>query len=146
MKRSWTAVIGPLAWLAVALLFILAARQLDLGTLRRLGPGAYPMAAAVLLAVLSVSLAAATLLSGDAAPRADWAPAIAVCTALAAFALLSPLVGVLPAAFCAVLAASLPDRALRWWGKLLLGLAVAAGVWLIFIWGLRLPFIAFRGL
>lgn len=145
MNRPWGSLVGPLAWLAVAVAFIVAAMQLDAGAPRRLGPGAYPMAAALLLALLCVAIALSAWANGDLAHRADWAPAIAIGLALAAFAVLTPLLGVLPGAFCATVAASLPDRALRWRGKVMLGLVVAGGVWLVFILGLRLPFTAFRG-
>lgn len=146
MNRGLGAIVGPMAWLAVALAFMVAAMQLDTGTPRRLGPGAYPMAAALLLELLCVALALSAWANGERTHRADWGPAVAICMALAAFALLTPSLGVLPGAFCATVAASLPDRALRWRGKLMLGLVVAAGVWLVFILGLRLPFTAFRGI
>jgi hypothetical protein len=41
--------------------------------------------------------------------------------------------------------ASLPDRSLPLYGKALLGLAVAAGAWVLFILALGLPFKAFAG-
>lgn len=146
MNRPWGGLVGPLAWLAVAAIFTVAALQLDVGTPRRLGPGAFPLAAALLLGLLCVALALTAWTGSETAQRADWGPAIAIGLALAAFAVLTPLFGVLPGAFCATVAASLPDRALRWHGKLLLGLIVSGGVWLVFILGLRLPFTAFRGL
>ena len=146
MNRLWGAIVGPMAWLAVAVAFMVAAMQLDPGTPRRLGPGAYPMAAAFMLALLCVALALSALANGERTHRADLGPAVAICMALAAFALLTPILGVLPGAFCATIAASLPDRALRWRGKVMLGIVVASGVWLVFILGLRLPFTAFRGM
>jgi hypothetical protein len=146
VNRRWFAAIGPVAWLVIASLFLAAALDLDPGTARRLGPGAYPMAASGLLAGLSLVLAVTAFASGPPPQRADWGPTFAICLSLAAFATLTPLLGVLPAAFCAVVAASLPDRELSWPGKIVLAVVVAAGVWAIFIVGLRLPFTAFRGI
>jgi hypothetical protein len=142
---AWRSAIGGLLMLVLALAFIAGSLQLDLGTARRMGPAYLPLAAGTILALLAVAIVITALMEKELAEKPHWVSAVAIGGGLATFAIVTPLWGILPGTFCTVIAASLPDRRLTLPGKLLLGLVVTAGIWVVFIVGLGLPFTAFRG-
>ena len=142
---AWRSAVGGLLLLALALAFIAGSLQLDLGTARRMGPAYFPLAAGTILALLAIAIVITALMEKEQVEKPHWASALAIAGGLAAFAIVTPLWGILPGTFCTVIAASLPERRLSLPGKLLLALVVAAGIWLVFIVGLGLPFTAFRG-
>ncbi len=63
---------------------------------------------------------------------------------VAAFAGLTPLTGVLPATAAAVFVVGSAIPGFRWHHRLVLALAIAAGIWLIFVRGLGMPFVPIR--
>lgn len=135
---------GGALLLAMAGLFIAGGLQLDLGTPRRMGPGFFPVAVGAILAFLSLGIKLTAIRGEEHAARPEWTAFLAVAAGLATFALVAPTFGLLPAAFLCVIATSLPDRRLPLVGKAALAAGIAALIWLIFIVGLRLPFMAFR--
>jgi hypothetical protein len=138
--------LGALALVGVGLAFAWASwSHLDLGSLRRMGPGAFPLGLGVLLALLSLFAAIGDLRAPVDVPSPDLRALLAVGMAVAAFALLAGRLGVLPAVAVAVLAMSSLIGALRWPGRLALAAGVTAGVWLVFLVALGLPMQAFAG-
>lgn len=145
MRGPVIAGLGALALAATGAGFAWAAwAQLDLGTMRRLGPGAFPLGLGVLLAGLGLIALAGDLRRPVPVPAPDLRAIAAVAGAVAAFALLAGRAGVLPAVFVAVLAMASLIGALRWPGRLVLALGVTAGVWAVFLWALGLPMQAVR--
>jgi hypothetical protein len=106
----------------------------------RLGTGAFPFMAGAILAVLAVVICIEERKGDGIAERPDWIALLAIGAALAIFAASAERIGLVPATFLAVIVASLPDRSLPLLGKALLGAAVAAGCWIVFIEFLNLPF------
>jgi len=146
-SRALIAQAGNLAVLCVGAAFVLgAATGLDLGTPRRLGPGAFPLMAGICVIALALCSILIDLRRAQAPARADAMAVLAVAGAMAGFALLSPLAGVLPATFWAALAASLAARRPGWLWRLILACVLTGLAWLLFIRLLQVPFIAFRGL
>ena len=121
-----------------------------IGTIRRMGPGWFPLALGVLLLALGLALAlwgltrhAAAAEANEEDERADWRALAAVGAGLAAFAALIERAGLVPAVFALVALASLaagPPRPLR---VLVLAGAVSALSWAVFRLGLGLPLPAF---
>lgn len=148
MRNHWLIPqVGLLILLAAGAAFLGAALAgLDLGSARRMGPGAFPAIVGLILVVLAVADLARNLRSPTGWDRGDPLAVLAVLSGVAAFAFFTPLLGVLPAVVLSVLATSLGERRvpLRW--KVLLAAGVAAGVWLIFIKGLGIPLPVIRGL
>ncbi len=138
--------IGPLIMLAAGLAFAFGAvATLDLGSLRRMGPGAYPLLVGGLLAMLAAVCLVQNLRSPMATGKADPIAVLGVVAGVAAFAFFTPMLGVLPATAIAVFATGSAIPGFRWPFRIALALGVAVGVWLIFVRGLGMPFIAIRG-
>lgn len=110
----------------------------DIGSLRRMGPGFFPVALGVLLAALGALIAVAAGPRPTRAAPFAWPETIAVIAALLTFGLLLDRMGLLLTSAVTVLIASAvaPRRGLGW--RLMLTLAVTALVWLVFVQGLNM--------
>ena len=139
--------IGPVLMLAAGLFFVLGAlTALDLGSFRRMGPGAFPLLVGGLLCLLALIGLVQNLRQPLAPGPPDPMAVLGVVGGVAAFVFFTPLDGVLPATAMAVLATGAVIPGFRWRYRILLALGVALAVWLIFVLGLGIPFIAIRGL
>ncbi|MEO1910488.1 MAG: tripartite tricarboxylate transporter TctB family protein [Paracoccus sp. (in: a-proteobacteria)] len=110
----------------------------DLGSLRRMGPGFFPVTLGLLLAGLGALIAIPAMgRPGQRRPFA-WPETIAVVTALLVFGLALDGLGVLLTTALTVLIASAvaPRRGLGW--RLGLTVVVTALVWLVFVQGLNM--------
>ena len=138
--------IGPALMLVAGLAFVAASvTTLDLGSARRMGPGAFP----ALVGGLLSALALVTLIQNARAPmgwdRPDPVSVLAVASGTAAFALFTPLLGVLPAVVVSVLTTASAVPQFRWPGRIILALCVSAAIWAIFVKGLGIPLTSIRG-
>ncbi len=141
-------VIGGALALAIGLWVMTEASGYPLGTARRMGPGYFPVLLGGLMAVLGTALALASL-GGREAPRGDDERAdpralVAVLAGLAAFALLLPRAGLVPAVAGLVVIAAQGSGQMRPLGAVVLAVVLAALAWAIFRLGLGLPLPAFR--
>lgn len=144
-RRALISQIGPLLMLAAGLGFALGAvASLDLGSLRRMGPGAFPLLVGGVLAVLAVIGLIQNLRSPMDTNAPDLVAVLGVVAGVAAFAFFTPLFGVLPATGIAVFLTGAAIPGFRWPLRLILSLGVAVGVWLIFVRGLGMPFVPVR--
>lgn len=142
---GWGGEIGGLILLAVSIVFIVGGWQLGLGEPRRLGTGAFPFLTGFVLAVLSAAICFVERRGDGLAEAPDWLSALAICAALAVFAVTVGRIGLVPGVFLTVIVASLPDRSLSWPGKAALGLGVGLGCWLVFVELVNLPVKPFVG-
>ncbi len=142
---GWQGAIGSALLLGLSLVFMLGGLQLGLGSPFRLGTGAFPFISGLLLAGLSTLNLIIDLRGSQLAEVPDWIGFLAISAALAIFALTAERFGLVPAAFLTTVVASLPDRSLPLFKKVILGGVVATGAWLLFIQALNLPFKAFVG-
>ncbi|MAM10436.1 MAG: hypothetical protein CML23_08235 [Rhizobiaceae bacterium] len=146
MLRKLSAQAGTLLIGAIALVFVIGAvTALDLGTPRRMGPGAFPLIAGGILVILSAVALVEDMKAGAEHLKIDWRTVVPIALAVAGFALVTPRFGVLPGAGVCVLIASYAVGALSPLRRAGLVIGAVLGVWLVFIVGLRLPLEAFRG-
>ncbi|CAM3422331.1 tripartite tricarboxylate transporter TctB family protein [Paracoccus nototheniae] len=110
----------------------------DMGSLRRMGPGVFPVTLGLLLAVFGGLIAVPAMERPVRRQPFAWPETIAVIAALLTFGLLLERLGVLLTTAATVLIASsvAPRRGLGW--RLTLTLAVTALVWLVFVRGLNM--------
>ncbi len=145
--RRLIPLIGPVFMLAAGLFFAVGAVvALDLGSFRRMGPGAFPLLVGGLLCLLALTGLVQALRQPGTVDRPDPMAVLGVVGGVAAFAGLTPLTGVLPATAAAVLATGAVIPGFRWPHRIALALGVALATWLIFVLGLGIPFIAIKGL
>jgi hypothetical protein len=144
-RARLTDALAPIALMAIGIAFAAGSwLHLDLGTLRRLGPGALPLGLGVILALLgAIALVQGLMQHAEQVPRPDLHALAAVGVAITSFAVLTERLGLLPAVFGTVLAMTTVIGDLPWLGRLTLALGVAIGIWGVFLLGLRLPLRAF---
>ena len=151
LRRRLTrpAVLGGALALALGLWVMTEAGGYQMGTARRMGPGYFPSLLGALLALMGAALAALGLWRAEGAPeeeeRADPRALVAVLAGLAAFALLLPRAGLVPAVIGLVVIAAQGSGQMRPLGALVLAFVLAALSWAIFRLGLGLPLPAFAG-
>lgn len=130
----------------------------DMGTLRRIGPGAFPLGLGSILAIIGIVLLLPLLKHGrsaqaaatDADDTTETEPSslragFFVMLSLVMFALVLPLFGTIPAVFALVYTAVLAEPGRDW--KLtpaLIASVLSAAVWLLFKQALSLPLIMFK--
>ncbi len=139
--------VGPVLMLLVGLAFVVGSiTTLELGSARRMGPGAFPALVGGLLSVLAL----VTLIRNVRQPmgwdQPDLISVLAVAGGVIAFAFLTPLLGVLPAVVVSVLTTSSAVPQFRWSGRIALAVCVSVAIWLVFVKGLGIPLTTIRGL
>lgn len=112
---------------------------LNLGTPTRMGPGLYPFALGILLAVLGLMIAIPAFVTPGPMDTISWRSVLAVLGSILVFALVVRWLGLLPAIVLMILTAVLAEKTIK--PRELLGLLVCvpAAAWLIFIVGLGVP-------
>jgi hypothetical protein len=129
--------------IGIAFLVLWSAQNLQLGTVRRMGPGYFPTALACILIGFGVALVVMAFLRGREVMEA-WrvGPVIAVCAAVLLFGLAMPYLGLFTTVLATVLVGGLATSESRWQEVLVLGVLIALGSHLLFIVGLGLPLAA----
>jgi len=112
----------------------------DIGSLRRMGPGFFPLALGVILAALGVMI----LLTGRRASeeasapyRPEWRGWACICASLVAFIVLGRYGGLAPATFATVFIAALGDRQNSLRQALVLALSMCLVCVVVFWWLLQ---------
>ena len=142
---GWGGEIGGASLVALSIVFMVGGWELGLGVPTRLGTGAFPFISGAVLAILGVVICIEERRGDGIAETPDWIALLAICAALAVFAVTADRIGLVPGAFLTVVVASLPDRSLSFRGKAILGCIVALACWVVFIEMLNLPFKPFVG-
>jgi putative tricarboxylic transport membrane protein len=139
--------IGPALMLVAGLGFVVGSiATLDLGSARRMGPGAFPALVGGLLSVLALVTLIRNLRHPMGWDQPDPLSVLAVAGGVIAFAFLTPIFGVLPAVVVSVLTTSSVVPQFPWLGRIVLAVCVSAAVWLVFVKGLGIPLTTIRGL
>ncbi len=139
--------VGPALMLVIGLgFFVVPILTLELGTARRLGPGAFPALVGGLLAVLALITLIRNIRHCMGWEQPDPISVLAVAGGVIAFAFLTPLLGVLPAVVVSVLTTASAVPQFQWPGRIILAVCVSIAVWLIFVKGLGIPLTTIRGL
>lgn len=117
----------------------------DLGSLRRIGPGMFPLGLGAILTVIGVLIGLSSAARIDRIPRPELRPLLAVLAAFGGFAIGMRWFGTVPAIFALVLIAVHAERGRdRVVQPLLIAAVLSTLVWLLFKVGLGLPLEMFR--
>jgi hypothetical protein len=140
---------GGLIALGLGLWVMAEASGYAMGTTRRMGPGYLPVLLGGLMAAMGAALAGLSLWRAEPPAEDDTRPdlraLLAVLAGLAAFALLLPRAGLVPAVAALVLISAQGSGELRLPAALVLAGVLAGLSWAVFRLGLGLPLPAFGG-
>ncbi|WP_163271755.1 tripartite tricarboxylate transporter TctB family protein [Chelativorans alearense] len=138
-NRDYGDMFGGGALVAIgAFIAYYAVTTLSLGTVSRMGPGMFPAALGVILAVLGAVILIPALFREGEALKVEPRSLISVTTAMLAFVLLVEPFGLVPAIVVLTLIATCADGKLGWLGSAILAVVLAGGAVLIFQVGLDL--------
>jgi hypothetical protein len=119
-----------------------------IGTLSRMGPGYFPVAIGVILALMGVLIAlgakSEVTTSDDKKHPPEWRGWSCIILANIAFVVLGRYGGLLPATFAVVFIAALGDRQNTFKSAFLLAIAMVVVCLIVFSWALQLQFPLFR--
>ena len=119
----------------------LQASQYELGSLRRMGPGYFPLALGVILAVTGALIMLASLRTVIVPmlvrQRPEWRGWFCICASMVAFAGIGTYGGLLPATFACVFIAALGDRKNTLVASAILAAAMTLVCLIVFWWLLK---------
>ncbi|ATX64508.1 tripartite tricarboxylate transporter TctB family protein [Roseinatronobacter bogoriensis] len=139
MQRDWPEVWGGLilAMIGIGAAFY-AWQNYDLGTLRQMGPGFFPVAMGVALCGFGLIIALPGLWRRSEGVPFDIASLLLILAAVLVFGLALPRLGLVGTAFATVLIATLPAERRGWVWRGVLALAITLVTVLVFHVGLRM--------
>lgn len=121
-----------------------AAHQYDLGSLRRMGPGMFPMALGLVLAVFGLMMMVPAFFRAGTMPEIRiWSP-LFVLSSVIAFGLLIRSFGLVPATLAVTIISSMAELKIRAASLALLCVSLCLIAWLTFKVGLGMPVHMFR--
>jgi hypothetical protein len=114
----------------------------NIGSLTRMGPGFFPTALGILLAVIGVLIAGSASYGAksdavETALRPDWRGWLCIVSGAGLFIVLASRAGLVPATLACVFVAAMGDRANSWKNALSLAIGVTIFGTLLFAYGLR---------
>jgi len=121
-----------------------AAASYDLGTVRRMGPGMFPTALGVILAVLGLLIMVPAFFRTGERPYIRFFAPVFVLAGVAGFALLVRPFGLIPAILAVVVISSLAELKVRPVSLTLLSAGMCLLAWLVFRVGLGMTMPMFR--
>lgn len=134
-------------FLAGALLLVLGlgaafqSSHYEIGSLERMGPGYFPLALGVILAVTGLLNIVASLRTATAPAlrlQPEWRGWVCICAGVAAFAVIGRYGGLLPATFVSVFVAALGDRMNTLIAAFVLAAAMTLICLVVFWWLLKI--------
>jgi hypothetical protein len=135
--RDTQDLVGGLALTALGLFAAYYAHEhYEIGNLRRMGPGFFPVSLGLTLAVLGILVALPAWFREGPVIQASWKTLGLVTLSLVVFSFALKTLGLILATALAVLLSSMADRGIGWKNRFLLCFGVAAVCYLIFIMGL----------
>jgi hypothetical protein len=140
MRRDWPDIYGGLALASIgAAAAGWAWANYDLGSLRQMGPGAFPFALGLMLAAIGLLVALPGLRRPGEAMQAEPRAAIAVLASILVFGFGLRSLGLVVATFVCVLVASLPAPQVGWGWRMILAIVVTLLTIAVFRAGLQMP-------
>jgi hypothetical protein len=138
-NRDTRDIIGGVLMVAIGLFAAIYAQRYEFGALNRMGPGYFPVALGVMLALLGLLIAVPAFfrpsVPGDSV---RWKVLLIITASVVFFALTLKPLGVLFSTAIAVLISTLADPAISWKTRGKVSAGVAALTWLVFVFGLNM--------
>lgn len=115
-----------------------ANQHYEIGQLNRMGPGFFPVVLGLVLAVIGFFIALPAFFRPGTPMEFKLKTLVLVTISILLFALMLRSMGIVLATTTAVFVSSMADNEITWKGRLGIAVAIAALVWLIFIYGLSM--------
>jgi len=145
MPRDYRGMIGGGCLLLIGgFAAVYALQNLTIGSLGRMGPGAFPLGVSILLICLGTVVLVAALLRPGTSVNFNVRPLAAISLAIIVFALTIRPFGMIPSVFVTTFIASRADSRLSFISTLFLALVLALGTTILFQVILRVPVTAIR--
>lgn len=139
---------GGALMLFIGLGAIFQGRTYPIGTLSRMGPGFFPVALGVILAVIGTAIIAtakSNIPEGEEVLLPpEWRGWICIIASVIAFIAIGKYGGLLPATFAVVFISALGDRDNTWKDALVLSLGMVIIAVVVFWWALQMQFPLFQ--
>lgn len=142
--RDYADIIGGALLIAGGAWFLLHSGHYSMGTLRRMGPGYFPVVIGGMIILFGLLVLVPGLLRAGSLPRPEWRPFLTISASVLAFALIVERFGLVPATFALTIAAALAEPGLRPLRTLLLAIGLSGIGVLVFTQGLGIPIPAIR--
>jgi hypothetical protein len=123
---------------------IYAMTHYAMGTFRSIGPGMFPACVGLVTAAFGLAILIPALGRAGVRPSAEPAVALPILGSVAAFCIVVPLFGLVPATFALTLVAGLAETRFRLLAPLVLAAVLSVLTWAVFVAGLGVPLRAFR--
>lgn len=136
--KDYHDIAGGLALSALGVFAAVYAQRYEFGDLNRMGPGYFPVALGIALALLGLLIAIPAFFRHGHAIHVEWKTFALVIGSLLVFAFTLKTLGLIVATVAAVVVSTLADRETRWKGRLLIAGGVAALAYLVFVLGLSM--------
>ncbi len=128
-------------FIGLGILAVIIASDYPAGTATRMGPGYFPTYIGYALIIIGLlTLAISLKTQGQGIGRFAWRPMILLSLGFFAFGWLIDRYGFFAALASLTLLASLAGREFKVMQTIILIISLLAGCWVLFIWGLDLPF------
>jgi len=139
IKKDLRDLIGGLLMIAIGTFAVIYAQRYDMGQLRMMGPGYFPVVLGALLVILGVFIAVPAWFRSGTSIDIQWKSLFWVTASLVLFAGLLKVLGLILATVICVVTSSLAST-LPWRTKFVLAFSVALLTYLIFSFGLGMRF------
>jgi hypothetical protein len=127
--------IGGIALIAIGVFAAVHARQYELGELQRMGPGYFPTALGIILAILGVLVTVPALFREGTSIKVEWKSLLWVIVSILIFAVFLGMLGMIFTSILAVIASSMASD-IKWKARLILSGCIAFITYMIFSFGL----------
>ena len=135
--RNTHDIVGGLALTILGIAAALYAQRYEFGELNRMGPGYFPVALGIILAVLGLLIAIPAFFKEGTPIHVDWMPLTMVLGSLLIFAFAVKSLGLIVATVLSVLCSSLVSD-FTWRSRLIVAFAIAALTYAVFLLGLAI--------
>lgn len=143
-SKDYADIIGGALMMAGGVWFTSHALNYNIGSLRRMGPGYFPVCIGILIAVFGLVLLLPALRRPGTMPVPEWRPLLWICAGIFAFTVMVERFGLVPATVALTLLAAMAENAPRPVTTVVLAAALSLIGVVIFTWGLGIPMPAFR--
>jgi hypothetical protein len=137
-QRDLKDIVGGLGLASLGVFAAVYAQRYEFGDLNRMGPGYFPVALGILLALLGLMIALPAFFRAGPAIKVNWKAYGLIMLSLVTFAFTLKTLGLVVATLLSVVLSTLPDNDTSWKSRGMIALGVALVTYLVFGFGLRM--------